>query len=54
MDEHGKSGVFHPTEVAHRVFPSPTQQGFRSVNLQVFPPATASVRVGLDRIRIRY
>jgi len=54
MDEYGKLGVFHPTKVAYRVFPSPIQQGFLPVNLQVFPPATASVCVGLDRIRIRH
>jgi len=53
MDEYGKLGVFYPTKVAYRVFPSPIQQGFLSVNLQVFPPATASVCVGLDRICIR-
>jgi len=29
-------GVFHPTEVAHRVFPPPTI-GFSSCKLQVFP-----------------
>ena len=29
---------FHPTEVAYRVFPPPTQlQGFLPVNTQVFP-----------------
>ena len=39
-------GVFHPTEVAHRVFPPPTQlQGFLPVNYK-FSPCDGVVCVG--------
>ena len=39
-------GVFHPTEVAHRVFPPPTQlQGFLHVNYK-FSPCDGVVCVG--------
>ena len=45
--------VFHPTEVAYRVFLPPTQlQGFLLVNYK-FSPCDGVVCVGLDRIRIR-
>ena len=33
-------GVFHPTEVAYRVFPPLNCRGFLPVNTQVFPPVT--------------
>jgi hypothetical protein len=45
-------GVFHPTEVAHRVFPPPTYQGFSSCKFISFPCVRSSLRVPY-RIRIR-
>src|ERR1700679_2161475 len=40
-------GVFHPTEVAHRVFPPPTQlQGFSSCKYTSFSPCDGVVCVG--------
>jgi hypothetical protein len=45
-------GVFHPTEVAHRVFPSPPIARVFS-RQYYFSLVYGVVCVGLDRIRIR-
>jgi len=38
------NGVFHPTEVAYRVFPPPTYQGFSSCKFTSFPCVRSSLR----------
>ena len=39
-DGHGKTGVFHPTEVAHRVFPSPISSRVFFLSIYKFPLCT--------------